>query len=298
MEDNCQYVCSRGLLKSCDFHSCNPKSSCGDDIMYLLEMLKSGKMYDGMTVYVCSNLLSFFAKYVSNKITCRFILISGDSDMIVPYEAMTHMETNMLFDNVLMLRWYSQNTTHPRIHQMPIGIDYHTIANNHTHCWRQANEPFSPVEQERILCAVRDDAINTKRNNKIFVNFSLGNDRFGQRRSVLSKINSNLLHIKQDSIPRTELWKLMSAHTFVLSPFGMGIDCHRTWEALCLGCIPIVMTKSLSRVFEELPVLIVDDWTQITEELLTNTIERFKTRDFNLNKLLLSYWVKKISTVL
>lgn len=298
MEDKCHYVCSRGLLKSCDFHSTNPRSSCGNDIGYLIEMLKSDKMYDGMTIYVCSNLLSFFAKHVSSKLVCKFVLVSGDSDTTVPYEAMTQVEADMLFDNVLMLRWYSQNTTHPRIHQLPIGLDYHTISNNPAHHWRQQNEPFSPAEQERILCRVRDDAMNAKRNNKILVNFTLGNDRFGQRRSAMSTINRKLLNIRQENVPRTELWKLMATHTFVLSPFGMGMDCHRTWEALCLGCIPIVMTSLLSREFDGLPILIVDDWRQITEKLLADTIDKFKTQAFTLDKLLLSYWVEKLTMVL
>lgn len=297
MEDKCHYVCSRGLLKSCDFHSPNPRSSCENDIRYLIEMLKSDKMYSGMSIYVCSNLLSFFAKHISPKIVCNFVLVSGDSDMTVPYEAMTKQEADMLFDNVLMIRWYSQNTTHPRIYQLPIGLDYHTISTNPTHPWRQQNEPFSPVDQERILCKIRDDTIKTKRNNKILVNFTLGNDRFGQRKRALSIIKIKLLDIRQETIPRTELWKLMASHTFVLSPFGMGMDCHRTWEALCLGCIPIIMTNSLSRIFDELPVLIVNDWIEITEELLANTIINFKSRKFTLDKLTLNYWLEKIRII-
>lgn len=58
MENECQFVCSRGLLKSCT--STNPKSSCNNDVTYLYEMLSSGKMFHGMSIYVCSELLKFF----------------------------------------------------------------------------------------------------------------------------------------------------------------------------------------------------------------------------------------------
>jgi hypothetical protein len=47
-------------------------------------------------------------------------------------------------------------------------------------------------------------------------------------------------------------------------------------------------------LFENLPVLNVNDWKEVTEELLMATIIKFKHLTFNLDKLLLSNWVKKI----
>ena len=88
----------------------------------------------------------------------------------------------------------------------------------------------------------------------------------------------------------------MSKYAFVLSPFGNGMDCHRTWEALCLGCIPIVCAPNFTKLFEELPVLNVNDWREVTEELLASTIIKFKNSTFNLDKLLLSNWVKQIKS--
>jgi hypothetical protein len=43
MENNCYFVSSRGLLKSCSFHSPKPVSSCPTDIKYLLNMIKPTK---------------------------------------------------------------------------------------------------------------------------------------------------------------------------------------------------------------------------------------------------------------
>lgn len=95
--------------------------------------------------------------------------------------------------------------------------------------------------------------------------------------------------------PRTENWKLMSQYAFVLSPFGIGMDCHRTWKALCLGCIPIVCAPNFKPLFEGLPVLNVKRWEDITETLLINTIKDFKKKDFQYNKLKLEYWVNKFN---
>jgi hypothetical protein len=72
------------------------------------------------------------------------------------------------------------------------------------------------------------------------------------------------------------------------------MDCHRTWESLCLGCIPIIKAPNFSQLFENLPVLIVNDWKEVTQELLNKTINDFKTKLFNHEKLNLKYWVNKI----
>ena len=103
-------------------------------------------------------------------------------------------------------------------------------------------------------------------------------------------LDYEILSINQSFTKRTENWENITQHSFVLSPFGMGMDCHRTWEALCLGAIPIVKAPNFQKMFEDLPVLIVNDWFEITRELLDKTIEDFKNREFKYEKLTLQYW--------
>ena len=51
-------------------------------------------------------------------------------------------------------------------------------------------------------------------------------------------------------------------YSFVLSPIGNGLDCHRTWEAIYLGCVPVVLCGSLSEEFtSNLPIFAVEDWS-------------------------------------
>jgi len=53
----------------------------------------------------------------------------------------------------------------------------------------------------------------------------------------------------------------LKKHKFVISPPGNGIDCHRNWEAIYCGCIPIVLDSYFCKnVFHELPVSIVSDF--------------------------------------
>ena len=154
MEQLCYFMCSRGILKLCTFHSPNPISGNSTDKIYLLNMLNSEKMFDGMSIYVCSDLLKFFTNMILPFIKYKFVLVSGDSDLCVPKEILTMNEAIILLKNPYLLKWFAQNTRvqyNDKIVQMPIGLDYHTIANYPNCPWRLPEEKSSPTFQEEIL---------------------------------------------------------------------------------------------------------------------------------------------------
>jgi hypothetical protein len=88
---------------------------------------------------------------------------------------------------------------------------------------------------------------------------------------------------------------------FIISPHGGGYDCHRLWEALILGCIPIVKTSPIDKLYQDLPVLIVQSWSDVTMDLLVKIIEEFKikelNKEFKYEKLALSYWMNRIRNI-
>jgi hypothetical protein len=58
----------------------------------------------------------------------------------------------------------------------------------------------------------------------------------------------------------------MRRAVFVPSPRGNGLDCHRTWEALYLGAIPVVTAGTLApELVRGLPILEVPDWQAFLE---------------------------------
>jgi|694.fasta_scaffold00093_56 hypothetical protein len=80
-------------------------------------------------------------------------------------------------------------------------------------------------------------------------------------------------------------------HEFILSPPGNGLDCHRTWEILYLGRIPILKNiGSLKKLYSNLPVIFIDKYEEITEDFLLNKKNELKNKSFNYNKLKFSYW--------
>lgn len=86
----------------------------------------------------------------------------------------------------------------------------------------------------------------------------------------------------------------LSQSVFVASPPGNGLDCHRTWEALLMGCYPIVKSSTLDPLFEHLPVVIVKDWRDATESLLHKKKREFSNKQWPREKLYAPYWFQQV----
>ena len=87
----------------------------------------------------------------------------------------------------------------------------------------------------------------------------------------------------------------ISCSKFTLSPRGNGVDTHRLWEALYMGSIPIVKYEITHDNVKDLPILFVDDFSEITESFLNEKYEEMINKEWNMDKLKLSYWEKEIS---
>jgi hypothetical protein len=77
--------------------------------------------------------------------------------------------------------------------------------------------------------------------------------------------NHNDSLVINQRVHASTIHKLMRKTMFVPSPAGNGIDCHRTWEALYLGALPVILR---SEYFGESdwPVLVIDSWSELLEK--------------------------------
>ena len=361
-ETACQFVSSRGLLKSCQVRSMNPKSSCPSQLEYIADFIVSQNNYaracdalpsappSAVSIYVCCDAFQTFIQEYAPHIHVPYVVVCGDGDLTMFREAVPHNKINQFVMFVLnpnMCRLFSQNmdiqdcrsflkekitklwnagasvfksddappqslesaiqSAQNKLKQIPIGLDYHTISTNPRHPWvmntntnmnTESSDGITPVEQECVL--IRQIRARMKpfyhRKIRIYSNVMLCMDRFNDRVSAVSTIPRGLIYQQTGFIPRTQTWWNMSDYAFVLSPFGNGMDCHRTWEALLCGCIPIVCSSVFNELFDGLPVLIVDKWANISLSLLVDTVAQFKERmdknEFNYDKLRLSYYTK------
>lgn len=291
------YVASRGILNSCDYHSTNPISSIRRMVFY--PELKKIKNMKNPIIYVCNSALNHFNTIVPY-IDFSFILVSGDSDDSMPYDVLKPEVFDTLMANPFLLHWYSQNMTvdHPKITRMPIGMDYHTL---------ETRPVWGPITiasiQEYLLNNVRRVPFYERfyeKEMKCYSNFHFQmNTKYGQdRKDALAQIPTDLVYYEPQMVPRLNSWNTQKDYAFIISPHGGGYDCHRLWEGLALGCIPIVKTSPIDKLYDDLPVLIVNEWSDVNLDLLTKTVEDFKKieldKKFNYDKLSLQYWMNKI----
>lgn len=83
-------------------------------------------------------------------------------------------------------------------------------------------------------------------------------------------------------------------HKFVLCPRGNGVDTHRLWETLYMESFPIVQRHVALQEFDDLPILWIDSWEEVTEDRLQAEYTRMTSQTWNLDKLQFSYWKAKI----
>lgn len=66
-------------------------------------------------------------------------------------------------------------------------------------------------------------------------------------------------------------------HKFMICPEGHGVDCHRNWESLYLRRVPVMkQSPYFARLMKDFPVLFVNEWSDITEELLIENDHLFQ----------------------
>lgn len=290
-EHHCQFVSSRGLARSCDI--C-PVRLVSDDPVLDPEVYR--EIPAGSVVYVVASQLEAFTREVLPGLKDRFVLVTGDTDGTIPGPLFKRRKVrDRLLENDLIGHWFGQNLglQHPKVTQIPIGLDYHTLQGEG---WKGPRHGMGPnrtaAEQEQeLLEVVRSAPLLDERPVRAYANFMFSLNR--DRKKALQAIrNKPFAEFQEASLPRKETWCRQAACSFVMSPMGNGVDCHRTWEALALGCIPIVRKSILADLFDGLPVWEVDAWSDVTEDMLTAFKEKAVSGVFSLDKIQLAYWKK------
>lgn len=178
--------------------------------------------------------------------------------------------------------WYGihVNFEHEKLHPIPLGLSGEYSDKNLTPSFFKKNE-YDVSEKRNLLY------INFQKNTNEAVRMNITKNFEGQ----------DWVKIDQPNLQLNEYLDEIKNSSFVLCPFGNGFDTHRLWETLYAGSIPIVLNHISYQTTDELPVLVVDDYKQLTEEYLKNTLREFSKVDYNLDKLNIDYWIKDINSI-
>ena len=294
-ESACRFVSSRGILRSCDAHARRPRSSQGRIPPDLGRILRSARV-----VYLCTDMVPQFVREHLPRRSGPFTLVTGDSDLAVAAGPIAERVLDALTSHPMLVAWYAQNRVfrHPKLHSMPIGLDYHTLSppegGGRAHPWGARGVP---VDQERQLVQIGRSAGPIAAKEPVaFCNWHFAIER-GDRRECRRRVNSAAVSYQSDFTTRDASWRMNARFAFTLSPAGAGLDCHRTWEALLLGSIPVVLRSPLDELFTRLPVVIVDDWSEVTPARLRSELDRIARTSFEFSQLELGYWTARIQSL-
>lgn len=210
--------------------------------------------------------LDTFYRRIVPLLTTKFILITHYGD----HESGLHKG---ILSNPLLIKWYGQNMATQSSKTMPIPIG---LENKY---WKRTN--IDIIEKHS----------SNKKENLVYLNFSL--NTHPERPKIMSLMLRKGF-TKHENSPWNQYIETLSKYKFCISPRGNGIDCHRIWECLYLGVIPIVTKTVHLEMFSDLPILFVHNYECISTDFLNHEYEFFKQKTFNLEKLDLSYWKNKI----
>lgn len=190
-----------------------------------------------------------------SQIPCKFVIYTSHEDTPID-------EHIILPDNVLKI--YATNAVYnnDRIIPFPYGLQ------------RKMNDEDNRLDIMRELVAKDEHQEPTK---LLYINCGLGKERNAPERAYLPhfeqydwatcRFNKDSMHFPY-SMYREFLTELRD-HRFMICPQGHGIDCHRNWELLYMRRVPVMkQSPYFARLMVGFPVLFVDRWEDVTEDLL------------------------------
>jgi hypothetical protein len=247
-------------------------------IKEIAECLRPGAIIYAQT----GEVLRDFAVGVVPQLKRPYILVTGQSDF-----GATQWGRQILNDPHL-IKWYAQNpdTSHAKLEAIPIGLN----------CFEHAPE----IQKFRDSPAFRQNALLPPPHTSV-ANF---NGKTHQDRgrlldricpscsAVMKELPANgsahrqfackedWVHCHQKTVQNAiqgnphlvAHYTTLSGFKYWLSPRGNGLDCHRTWEAMYVHRVPVVVKSLLDPLWpvsdRDLPILVVDSIGDITEQKL------------------------------
>jgi hypothetical protein len=95
-----------------------------------------------------------------------------------------------------------------------------------------------------------------------------------------------------------EYLERLASSYFCVAPRGNGIDTHRVWEALYLRTIPVVTRSVLTAQHPELPLVVLDDWSQFGSIAFSSELYTRTWGDWQPAELSLDAYLRRISRTL
>jgi len=200
--------------------------------------------------------LDLFIEQVLPRINFPFILITHNSD---------HPVNNIaLLENKYLIKWYGMNChiKHPKLQPIPIGI---------------ANEEWAHGNKEALVKVMEK---TTVKKSMVYCNFNLATNMKYRLKALNELQHCSFIAYDFSQHNYEEYLTILASYSFTISPPGNSIDCHRIWESIYVGTIPIILKHTAMESFYDLPVVVIDNWTDLTEAFLEKKYQEIVGRTY------------------
>lgn len=155
----------------------------------------------------------------------------------------------------------------------PIGMQYTYALNHH----KGERIQFGPHDIT-VLCAISSTTDSRRRPQGLL-----------NRSTFIKNLNAN--GIPNIRVNHATYFESLPKFKFIISPEGNGIDCHRHYEALMAGCIPIIEYNSqIEEKYKGCPILYTHDYSEITEAYLLEKYELMLNETYDFSCLFMNHY--------
>jgi hypothetical protein len=239
--------------------------------------------HDVAIVYMDTDLTNLFFDVLTQVPAGQLIIVTHNGDAGVQQAPRRECDADFGKINASVFRWFAQNVqvADPRVVPIPIGLERTVVA---------------PAARKEYHIRVRMGRASPRR-HLLYMNHSISTN--ARERAHLYKFFSGRPWVFSRSyppgIPYTAYLDELCASYFCLSPPGNGLDCHRTWEALYVGCYPVLQRSTMTqKLYSDLPVVLVDDYEEVTESRLNAELERIRSLSVAKRRFFVEYYHHQI----
>tara|TARA_R110000824_G_scaffold55821_1_gene153489 strand:- start:1317 stop:2159 length:843 start_codon:yes stop_codon:yes gene_type:complete len=204
-----------------------------------------------------------FQRRFLNSINKKFILISGVSSYSIDEGDPTYQD---ILKNPYLMKWFCTNPPlipHHKLEGLPIGFEEREREGGNI---------------ETLNYFYENNNLWDSKYNKIYIPYH--SNTFSSRNKIIEELSTKeFVDMEPNRLNFKDYLNKMSKYKFVLSLRGAGWDCHRHYEALLVGSVPIMDGGPILELFKKnsLPVL---DISEIDYQIFNKSFDFLYSRDF------------------
>lgn len=257
-----KFLCYNFLPTLCDYIIDFPLQNYlkfGIHPLHNYKQLDFTKLKNNDKIFVKTDLLPYFFHNLFSKIKVNFYLVTGVSDIEVDNKYLNYL------NNSKIIKWVGVNISiqnNPKIHKILIGFQEPDRSRN-------GSADGEGGDQEILYNSYRIKKKFSEKINKLFISYF--NNTHSSRnniQNIFKKNEKSNFVVFGEKIPFQKYLNELNNYKFVLCPRGNGLDTHRFSEILLMNSVPIIEKNGLSDLYSKFPCIIVNNFNEVTYDLL------------------------------